>query len=124
MSRSRSPAGTDRPEPGDNEYEEFIRLYDAILKRFQPEVLVNYGSSRLSHEVRSCARSQGVAVVFPLHNCNDDARGPFTPTNAVIVPSQFAADHYRKVLGLDCTVLSNLVEFSRIRAAEPRPALT
>jgi glycosyltransferase involved in cell wall biosynthesis len=114
-------AGIHRPEPGVDEYEEFIRLYDATLKRFQPEILLNYGSSRLAHEVRSRARSQGAAVVFPLHNCNYDDREPFSTADAVIVPSRFAADHYRKTLGLDCTVLSNLVDFSRIRAESRDP---
>ncbi|MDR3622861.1 MAG: glycosyltransferase [Paludisphaera borealis] len=39
----------------------------------------------------------------------------------MIVPSRFAADHYRTSLGLDCTVLPCLVDFDRVRATAPEP---
>jgi glycosyltransferase involved in cell wall biosynthesis len=114
-------AGTKGSEPRESECTDFLRLYDAIWKRLEPEILVNYGSSRLMREVRSRARSRGTVVVFPLHNCNYDDPGPFATADTVIVPSQFAAYHYRKTLGLDCTVLSNLVDWSRIRAETRDP---
>ena len=114
-------AGADELEMKGSECEEFIRLYDAILKRFQPEVLVSYGSDWLSREVRSRARNQGAIVVFPLHNCSYDDAGPFASADAVMVPSPFAAHYYRENLGLDCAVLSNLVDWDRIRAETRDP---
>jgi glycosyltransferase involved in cell wall biosynthesis len=110
-----------RPEPGDDAYGEFLRLYETTLNRFRPEILVNYGASRLSREVRARASSRGVAVVFVLHNCNYHNISEFDTADAVIVPSRFAADHYRKALGLDCTVLSNLLDLARVRVADRDP---
>jgi glycosyltransferase involved in cell wall biosynthesis len=113
--------GAGEAEPEDAGYEEFLRLYDATLRRFRPEVLVNYGSSALSQEIRSRARRRGAAVVFALHNCNYHDRGPFADADAVIVPSRFAAEHYRNTLGLECTVLPNLVDLGRVLVSDRRP---
>src|SRR5262249_48889641 len=66
-------------------------------------------------------RAQGVAVVFALHNFGYTNARPFTTVDAVIVPSPFAADHYRRTLGLDCKVLSNIVDLGRVRAETHSP---
>ncbi len=108
-------------EPDEPERDEFLRLYEDVLERFCPDVLVNFGGDLLAHEVRIRARVRGIVVVFALHNLNYSIIDPFATTDAVIVPSRFAADHYRKALGLDCTVLSNLVDFRRVRAASRDP---
>lgn len=101
------------------ESREFLALYEATLDRFRPDVLVNYGGDALSREVR--ARARGIAVVFPLHNFSYPDPRPFADADAVIVPSRFAADHYRRALGLDCTVLPNLIDFARVRPASRDP---
>lgn len=106
---------------GDDGYEDLLRLHDAILERFQPEIVVNFGRARLSHEIRSRARDRGAAVVFPLHNFAYRNAEPFETADAVITPSRFAADYYRDVLGLDCIVLPNLVDPNRVRAEERDP---
>jgi glycosyltransferase involved in cell wall biosynthesis len=38
--------------------------------------------------------------------------------DAVVVPSQFSANHYRRTLGLDCTVLPNVLNWERVRCPE------
>ena len=91
--------------PGARECEEFLNLFEATLHRFRPNVLINYGGDQLAHAVRSRARDRGVVVVFALHNFNYHSLTPFSTTDAVIVPSRFAAEHYKQTLGLDCTVL-------------------
>ncbi len=110
------------PAPGDDGYEDLLRLHDAALDLFQPDVLISYGGDRLSHEFRSRARARGAAVAFPLHNFNYHHTDPFATADAVIVPSRFAADYYRRALGLECAVLPNLVDPSRVRVEgrEPR----
>jgi glycosyltransferase involved in cell wall biosynthesis len=117
----RSPVA--RPHtPDDAECAEFLRLYEATLDRFRPDVLVNYGGDAPAHEIRSRARARGIAVVFALHNFSYRGAAPFGTTDAVIVPSRFAADHYRAALGLDCAVLPNLIDLGRARAGirDPR----
>ena len=64
---------------------------------------------------------RGPAVVFALHNLHYRDARPFATADAVIVPSRFAADHYRKTLGLDCTVLSNLVDLGRVQVTDRDP---
>lgn len=72
-------------------------------------------------EVFRRARSLGSATVFALHNFHYTAPSPFADVNAVIVPSRFAADHYRNAIGVDCRVLPNLVNFDRVRVGQARP---
>jgi glycosyltransferase involved in cell wall biosynthesis len=103
-------------QPDEAECMEFLRLFKTTLDRFQPDILVNYGGDGLAHEIRSRASVRGVAVVFALHNFNYRSAAPFTTTDAVIVPSRLAADHYRTAIGLDCAVLPNLIDLGRARA--------
>jgi len=113
---------TTRPHAPDSvERAEFLHLFEAVLDRFRPDVLINYGGDLLAHEIRSRARARGVSIVFPLHNFHYSIIDTFLTVDAVIVPSQFAADYYRKSLGLKCTVLSNLIDFSRVQAANREP---
>jgi glycosyltransferase involved in cell wall biosynthesis len=116
----RSP--TSRPHVPDSlERAEILGLLNRTLDRFRPDVLLNFGGDLLAHEARSLARARGVAVVFSLHNFSYSSAEPFTTADAVIVPSRFAADHYRKSLNLDCVVLPNLVEVGRAWAPSRDP---
>lgn len=108
-------------EPDAAERDEFLRLYTAVLERFRPEVLINFGSDMLAHEVRARARAQGITVVFALHNLNYPLADPFSTADVVTVPSRFAADHYRKTLGLACTILPNLIDRERVRVETRDP---
>ena len=105
-----------RPESDEADGREFLTLFDAVMARFRPDVLVNYGGDGLSNEIRRRAKARGVAVVFPLHNFNYTHAGSFVDVHAVIVPSRLAADHYRRTLGLECVVLPNLIDLDRVRA--------
>ena len=99
----------------------FLHLFKGTLDRFRPDVLINFGGDRLAHEIRSMARGRGIVVVFALHNCYYPTAEPFATADAIIVPSHFAADHYRSRLGLGVTVLPNLIDHDRVRAVTSRP---
>ena len=58
---------------------------------------------------------------FALHNLSYAFADPFTTTDAVIVPSRFAAEYYRRTLGLECTVLSDLVNLGRVWVEDRDP---
>jgi|GEM_PF-430425 len=99
----------------------FLRLFEAALERFRPGVVVSYGGDRINREVLATARARGIATVFPLHNLNYRDPASFAHADAVLVPSRFAADYYRRSLGLSCSVLSNLIDHERVRAERTGP---
>jgi len=107
--------------PDPFEAAEFLRLFEATRRRFRPDVLVTYGGDPLTREVLARSRRSGVATVFALHNFLYTDRSPFADVDAVVVPSRFAADHYRRALGLECTVLPNLFDPARARAVPREP---
>jgi glycosyltransferase involved in cell wall biosynthesis len=103
-------------DAGDPEREEFLRLFDSTAARLRPQVVIAYGGNRLASEVRSRARAGGMAVVFPLHNFHYTEPDSFAHADAVLVPSNFAADYYREALALHCTILPYLIDPARVRA--------
>jgi glycosyltransferase involved in cell wall biosynthesis len=103
------------------ETRDLLGLFETTVDRFRPHVLMTYGGDSITKEILVRARRRGIAVVFALHNFSYSRPDLFLHTDAVIVPSRFAADYYRAALGLDCTVLSNLVDPSRVRAESPEP---
>jgi len=116
----RSPSS--RPhEPDPLERAEVLALLDQTLDRFHSDVLLTFGGDLLAHEARLLVRRRGVAVVFALHNFSYRNTVAFTTTDAVIVPSRFAADHYRKALNLNCVVLPNIVDVARARVQTRDP---
>ena len=75
----------------------------------------------MTREILKRAKARGAATVFPLHNLRYHGLVTFTDVDAVLVASQFAASHYRSHLGLQSTVLPNLVDFPRAFAVDRRP---
>jgi glycosyltransferase involved in cell wall biosynthesis len=61
------------------------------------------------------ARGRKIAVVFALHNFEYRDARLFQHTNAVLVPSQFCAEHYQRTLGLRCTAIPSPLNWSRVR---------
>jgi glycosyltransferase involved in cell wall biosynthesis len=113
---------TMRPhEPEESERQSFLRLHEKTMVRFRPDVVVSYGGDALAVQVRRQARAMGAAVVCPLHHLLYRDPAPFAEWDAVIVPSRFAAGYYRASLGLEATVLPNLIDFQRARAVTRDP---
>jgi glycosyltransferase involved in cell wall biosynthesis len=113
---------TGRHEPDEVERREFIQLFDIIVSRFRPDVVVGYGGDRLQSEVFAHARRQGCITVFNLHNFRYGSINPFKNVNALRVPSHFSANYYHQALGLECSVIPNPVQRDRIeiRRREPK----
>jgi len=103
-------------DPDDDERSEFLHLYAHVMGRFRPREVVAYGGNRLANEVRAHAKARGVTMVFPLHNFRYTNPAPFADVDALIAPSQFMADYYRRALGLECTVLPYLVDLGRVKS--------
>ena len=107
--------------PDDAESREFLAALDQTITRFRPDVLLTFGGDQLAHAIRARARRRGLAVVFALHNFAYNVRWPFADVDAAIVPSRFAADYYRRVIGLDCSILPNPVALGRVQVRDYRP---
>ncbi|MBX6314882.1 MAG: glycosyltransferase family 4 protein, partial [Isosphaeraceae bacterium] len=107
--------------PDEVECRDFLRLFDTIMDRFRPDVVLGYGGDWLQGQVFARARRRGATTVFNLHNCRYTSASPFADIDAVRVPSRFAAEFYRRSLGLECTILPNPVQRDRIQVQRHEP---
>ena len=99
----------------------FLALYERLLERFQPNLVLTYGGDWVAQEIIAQAKRRHIPVVFALHNFAYDCAELFRPVNAVLVPSRFAQTHYRRTLGLTSTPIPGPWDWSRIRCPELRP---
>jgi len=115
---------TEPHEPDEAERHEFLRLYEATLGRFRPDLVVADGGGRLMGEVLARATSRGVATVLRLHGLLARDEGQFRDADAILVPTRLSAAYHREAFGLRCAVLPDLVDPGRVRAdrAEARYA--
>ncbi len=84
------------------------------MEEFAPDVLLTYGGHWVTREIVKRARRRGVAAVFWLRNCGYSRPETFKGVNRIIVPSRFAADYYKKLLGLDCVVIPTPLVAERV----------
>ena len=96
----------------------FLALLERVLETFRPDALLTYGGHWLAAEVIACAKRQGVPVVFGLHNFAYTDAAFFRPVDAVLVPSRFARDYYRRSLNLECTALPYPLDWTRFLCPE------
>ena len=102
--------------PTGEEVHDLLTLLDAEFTQRRPDVLVTYGGDPLTLAALRGARIAGIKTVFVLHNFRYEARSVFQDVDRVVVPSEYSSSHYRRKLGLECTVLPNLVDPARIAA--------
>ena len=113
---------TTRPHhPGPAEVAEFLTLLDAVARRLRPEVVLTYGGGPLGRAIPGRAAGLGAAAVFALHNLSYRDPDAFRGYDATLVPSAYAAEHYRATLGLRCAAIPCAVDFERALAVDPTP---
>jgi glycosyltransferase involved in cell wall biosynthesis len=98
----------------------FLALYERVLERFRPDLVLTYGGDWVAQAIMTQAKRRGVPVVFALHNFAYHGAELFRPVDAVLVPSRFAQAHYRRTLGLNCTPIPGPWDWSRVRCPEVR----
>jgi glycosyltransferase involved in cell wall biosynthesis len=113
-----TPAARVPGPPTRAEGDVFLALFRDVLDRFRPDVLLTYGGNALAREVIATARGRGLPVVFHLHNFAYHHAAFFRPVDAVLVPSAFARDHYRRTLGLECTAIPYALPWDRVRCPD------
>lgn len=112
---------TRRHWPDAAEHAEFLRLFEAVAARGRLDIVVGYGGSAMIGEVFARVRARGGVAVFALHNFAYTDRSAFADVDRFVVPSRYAAEHYRRALGLECVVLPNVVDFDRVRCERAGP---
>jgi glycosyltransferase involved in cell wall biosynthesis len=96
----------------------FLALYERLLERYRPDLLLTYGGDWVAQEIVAQAKRRGIPVVFALHNFAYHGAELFRPVDAVLVPSRFAQVHYRRTLGLSCTPIPGPWDWTRVRCPE------
>lgn len=112
------PPSVSVPEPSPDNGEAFLALLDRLLERSRPDLLLTYGGDWLTEEIMARARRRGLPVVFALHNFEYQSVGPFRGADAILVPSEFAREHYRRTLGLESTAIPSSMDWARLQFPE------
>jgi len=107
--------------PKAEEAHDLLALLDAEFFLNCPDVLVTYGGDPLTLAALRGARIAGIKTVFVLHNFQYKARSVFQDVEHVVVPSEYSSSYYRRRLGLECTVLPNIVDPARVAADRQKP---
>jgi glycosyltransferase involved in cell wall biosynthesis len=120
------PQGGGRRPPTPDEGRLFLTLLRRYVARERPAVALTYGGGWIARESMRALRAARAPIVFALHNTAYRDRSLFDPADAVLVPSRFCAEHYRRTLGLDCECLPSPIDWRRVEvppaSGQPSPA--
>lgn len=109
-----------RQPPAAEEGQAFLNLFDLVQQRFRPDILLTYGGHALAFPLLRRARQRGTRVVFALHNLDYTGSELFGLTDAILVPSRAAQEHYQRTLGLDSTVIPGPWNWERVLCPQVR----
>ena len=96
----------------------FLALFECVLERFRPDLILTYGGQWLAPEMMACAKRHGARVVFAIHNFAYNSSYLFRQVDAVLVPSRFAEAYYRGTGGLQCTPIPGPWNWSQLRCEQ------
>jgi glycosyltransferase involved in cell wall biosynthesis len=106
--------------PTPAEGEAFLSMFDAVVQRCRPDILLTYGGQWLVQTLLQRAKQHGLRTVFLLHNLEYHGAALFREVDAVLVPSEASQRHYREKLGLTSTALPGPWDWSRILCSRRR----
>lgn len=115
--------GTDLP-PSDTPalVPALAHLLDHTLRTRRPDLLLTYGGGVMGRTVLKLARAHAIPTAFWLRNPYYQRKDLFEDVTAdCIVPSMFAARHYREGLGLQCDLLYPAIRRDRVHCPVRRP---
>jgi glycosyltransferase involved in cell wall biosynthesis len=99
----------------------FLQILDDELRNRRPDLLLTFGGGWLGRGLMAVARRHGVPVVFWLRNMEYKSADLFASVAGIIVPSRFAADHYKSTLKLDCEPIASPVRLQRVLCPDRQP---
>jgi len=95
----------------------FLAQFEQELERFRPDVLLTYGSYEVSLACMELAKRRGAKVVFWLRNTAYRQAALFRPVDAVLVPTRFSREFYRRHLGIECTPIFSPIDWARVQCS-------
>lgn len=93
----------------------FLQLFAETSRRLSPDVVLTYGGYWLGGDMLKLAKQSGAKTVAWIHNLAYRDAGYFRDVDLTLVPSEFAADVYRKRLGLDPVAVPPLIDWRKVR---------
>lgn len=101
---------------------QFDQMFDDDLYRFKPDILLGFGGHPTDIKRYDRAKRQGVRLVFSLRNTGYLGTADFfKPMDAILTPSQYLTDLYRKAIGIESTPLPLPMEVEDVVAEDPDP---
>ena len=100
------------PTPQDVSF--FMKAFQETLAHVRPRLVLTYGGHGVGESILRECRSQGIKTVVLLHNLAYNSRSYFNNVDLVCVPSQFAADHYRRKLSISSSVVPPLIDLASV----------
>ncbi len=90
--------------------EVWLRFFSETMRSFQPDVVLTYGSYEFGPRLMKIAKEYGARIVVLVQNLSYRGAEWFRYADETIVPSHFAAEFYRKSLGLDFVAIPPLID--------------
>ena len=109
-------------ESDEGERAEFRRLFDALIDRSRPDVVLVVGDGSTARDALAAARGRGIATVALAGGHAARERGRFDAVDVVIAPTEDAAAFLRVAFGVRAEVLPLPVDPERIRAGRDEAA--
>jgi len=97
-------------------------MLESALNDEIPDILLTYGGSEAEVRRRTKARGAGACVVLSMHNLEYSSPGAFAGVDAIVTPSKFVSDHYRRTHGVDSIPLPVPVSVEDVIASSTEPA--
>jgi glycosyltransferase involved in cell wall biosynthesis len=100
---------------------QFDLMFDQELQGFAPDLILTFGGYPEDVRRRRKARRRGVKVVFGLRNLSYLQPPGVEEADTILAASEFVAERYRLVLGIESTALPLPIETEDVIAAERDP---
>ena len=97
----------------------FVKLYDDLLDQWKPDVILSYGGQSFMPRMFGSAKQRGITTVFTLFNFAYFSTDCFQDVDTIHVPSQYAADVYKKRLGINTVPIPLVMNEEKIMASSP-----
>lgn len=94
--------------------EAFLQLFAETARRVKPDVVLTYGGYWLGGRMLKIAKNSGAKTVAWIHNFAYRDAGYFRDVGLTLAPSKFAADVYRKRLGIEPVAVPPLVDWRKV----------
>lgn len=95
--------------------EAFLQLFAETLRRTKPDIVATYGGYWIGGRMLEIAKKNNAKTVVLLQNFAYNDAKYFNDADLIIVPSQYAADVYRKRLGIETVPIPPLVRWENVK---------